>query len=189
MVGYQNIFTTMKNLSDYINSLNFEYAISYSGLRGDKFSHLETSNKEKIQQLKKEIESAGILQKTKLDKSIKALESELNICNSRIIKKNKEIHKSTIQVHKFEKNDKVLKEIFGILNSKFEELRLLMCAPIFRDAIVFYSKENEIQGILQMCFSCSSIKNENEEILEVDYKIFPRLMKQLIQLGHEIEDE
>jgi hypothetical protein len=64
-----------------------------------------------------------------------------------------------------------------------------MCPPIFRDAIVFYSKENEIKGILQMCFSCSWIKNEDEEDFEVDHKIFPKLMNQLIKVGHKIENE
>ena len=179
----------MKNLSKYIKSLNFEYAISYSGLRGEKFTKLEEESKKKIGGIEKEIESARFMEKPKPNKEIKDLEKEVNIYNSRIATNRGEIHKSTSQIHKFEKDDKEIKEILEILNSKFEEQHFWMCPPIFRDAIVFYSKEEEIKGILQMCFSCSWIKNENEEDFKVDHKIFPRLINQLIKLGHKIETE
>ena len=65
----------------------------------------------------------------------------------------------------------------------------MMCPPIYRDAIVFYSEEDEITGILHLCFGCSWIKNEKKEDIEVDYKIFPKLKDKLVQLGHPIENE
>lgn len=179
----------MKKLSKYIEKLNFEYAISYSGLRGEKFKRLENVNKEKIKHIEKEIESARFMQKPKLNKRIKELENEINISNSRIITSKNELHQSTQQIRKFEKSDKDLEEIIEILKIEFTEQYAWMCPPIFRDAIVFYSKEKEINGILQMCFSCSSMKNENEETLEVDYKIFEKMKEKLIQIGHQIKNE
>ena len=50
-------------------------------------------------------------------------------------------------------------------------------------------KEDKIVGILNMCFSCWWMKNENEEVLEVDHKIFPILKDKLIQIGHPIENQ
>jgi hypothetical protein len=179
----------MKNLSTYIKNLNFEYAVSYSGLRGEKFKNLEKINKEKIRNLEKEIESSRFMQKPKLNMKIKELEDEINIYNSRIITGKNEFHQSTKQIRRFEKEEKDLEEIIEILNIEFIEQYAWMCPPIFRDAIVFYSKEREINGILQICFSCSSIKNENEETLEVDHKIFEKLKEKLIQIGHQIENE
>ena len=179
----------MKSLSKYILNLKFEYAISYSGLRGEKFTILEEVNDTKIRKIEDKIESARFMQRSKLNKSIKELEDEINIYNSRIITRRNEIHQSTTQIRKFEKNDKDLKEIFEILNIEFTEQYTWMCPPVFRDAIVFYSKEHEINGILQIYFSCSLIKNENEETLEVDHKIFKELKDKLIQIGHQIEDE
>lgn len=179
----------MKNLIKYIKSLDFEYAISYSGLRGEKFTKLEEENKKKTNRLEKEIESSRLTEKSELTKEIEDLKKEVDIYNSRIITNKGISHKSTLQIHKFRKDDKEIHEIFEILNSKFEEQHFWMCPPIFRDAIVFYSEDGEIKGILQMCFSCSWIKNENEEDFQVDYKIFPRLMNLLIKLGHNIENE
>lgn len=65
----------------------------------------------------------------------------------------------------------------------------MMCPPIFRDAIVFYDKEDTIVGILQICFSCWWIKNEEEEDLTADQKIFPMLQDKLMQIGHLIEKD
>lgn len=178
----------MKDLNKYLKTLNFEYAISYSGLRGEIFERLEIRNRQKIKDIKKEIESARFMQIPKLREKIKDLDSEINIYNSRIIKKDKKLHDSTIQIRRFEQKDKDLKEIIEILNTEYTEQHAWMCPPIYRDAIVFYSKENEIIGILQICFSCRSIKNENEESVEVDYKIFEKLKSKLIQIGHQIEN-
>ena len=178
----------MKNLSNYIQSLNFEYAISYSGLRGEKFLNLEVENKKEIKRIEKEIESARFMQKPKLNAKIEDLKSEINLSNSRVINKKGDFHKSTEVVYKFEKDDKEIKSIFKILTSKFEEQVVAACAPILRDSIAFYSKQDEIVGILQMCFTCWSIKNEKEEYFEVDHKIFPILKDKLIQIGHPIEN-
>lgn len=72
----------MKNISNYVTNLNFEYAVSYSGLRGEIFQDLEAKNKKEIKRIKKEIESARFKQIPKLNKEIKALEDEINIYNS-----------------------------------------------------------------------------------------------------------
>lgn len=179
----------MKTLSDYIESLNFEYAISYSGLRGERFINLEIVNNEKIKKIEKEIESARFLQKQKLNKKIEDLKAEINPYNSRVINKKGELHKSAKMVRKFEKDSEELKSILKILKSKFDKQVFAICPPALRDSIVFYSKEDEIVGILQMCFNCSWMKNEKEEDLDVDHKIFPILKNKLIQIGHQIENE
>ena len=169
--------------------MSFEYAISYSGLRGEKFRKLEDVSNTRIERIKEDNKVSNSKQKLKLSKEIKELEDELNIYNARVITKVNKVHKSTIQVRRFKKEDKELVEIFNILNSKFEEQYVWMCAPIYRDAIVFYSQEDKMVGILQICFSCNWIKNESEEDLEVDNKIFQKLKEKLIQIGHQIESE
>lgn len=179
----------MKTISKYIRNLEFEYAISYSGLRGEKFTKLEKRNKIEIQRIEEEIKSARFIQMPKLKEQIEILEREINIINSRIIKKCGEFHKSSESIRKFQKEDEGLKEIFRILGAKFEEQAFAMCPPIFRDSIVFYSKEDEINGILQICFECIRMKTENEEDLKVGYKIFDTLKDKLIQIGHQIEHE
>ncbi len=180
----------MNNLSSYIQSLNFEYAISYSGLRGEKFINLEIENQEKIKQIEKEIESARFMQKPKLIENIENLKDEIGLYNSLLINKKGEFHRSTEIVCKFKKDDKELKSILVVLKSKFQiQKQVAVSGPsIYRDSIAFYSKEDRIVGILQICFKCWRIKNENEEIFEVDPNIYPILKEKLIQIGHQIEN-
>lgn len=179
----------MKNLSEYITNLKFEYAISYSGLRESEFELLEKLNKSQIQKIANELKFSKFAEKINLQKQIANLTDEINIYNSRIILENGKQHKSTKLINRFEKGDKRLNQILEILNLKFEEQHFWMCPPIFRDALVFYTKEERIAGILQICFSCGWIKNEKEEDFEVDNKIFSRLKYELINIGHKIENE
>jgi hypothetical protein len=51
----------MKDLSAYIKNLNFEYAISYSGLRGHDFELLEKANHNQVNILKNKMKMNRIL--------------------------------------------------------------------------------------------------------------------------------
>ena len=168
--------------------MNFEYAISYSGLREQEFELLEKLNQAQIKKIEKEIRSARFVEKSKLKIKAEALKNEIDIVNSRVIDKNGTFHKSTKLIRRFKIDDLELKKLLGILQTKFKEQYIWMCAPIYRNALVFYSKKGEISGILQICFSCESIKNENEEDFEVDLNIFPILKNELIKIGHNIEE-
>jgi hypothetical protein len=179
----------MKNLSIYITHLNFEYAISYSGLRAAEFEQLKKINTSKIKEITAEIKTSGWMKKSNLQAQIDHLAAEINIYDALIIDASGKQHPSTKLVHRFEKGDTQLNQILEILSLKFEEQDYWMCPPVFRDAIVFYTKEDKISGILQMCFSCAWMKNEKGEDLEVDNKIFTMLKHELTHLGHEIENE
>ena len=178
----------MKKLNEYVENLDFDYAISYSGLRGEKFKALEEINKAEIIKIKKEVFSARYMEKAKLKKQIEIIENEINVYNSRITNINGEFHKSCEAVHRFEKDDEDITAILEILNHKFKETVVALCVPIFRDSIVFYSKRNEINGVIQICFGCNYMRDENEATLEVDHKIYRMLKNKLIQLGHKIEN-
>ena len=63
----------MKKLNEYVENLDFDYAISYSGLRGEKFKALEEINKAEIIKIKKEVFSARYMEKAKLKKQIEII--------------------------------------------------------------------------------------------------------------------
>lgn len=178
----------MIKLSKYIKELSFDYAISYSGLRGIAFENLEFENKTRIKEIEEEMKTARFMEKSKLAEKTNSLLDEIDISNSRIVTINGKLHKSTRQIQKFDKESLEMKEILKILRSKFKQQVYAICTPIFRDAIVFYSKENEIVGVLHICFGCLWMKNENEEDIEIDTRLFFRLKNQFIKMGHQIKD-
>lgn len=144
----------LKNLSKYLENLEFDYTVTYSGLRGDRF---------------------------------KSLEQEINPYTARIVSREGDLLASAEAVRQLPAEDPDLNRILDILRSDFEDQLFFLCAQVFRDAIVFYSKEGKVKGILHICFSCNWIKDENDEDFEVDYKVFAQLKSEFIRLGHEIE--
>ncbi|MEM8907865.1 MAG: hypothetical protein AAGD05_08475, partial [Bacteroidota bacterium] len=150
---------------------------------------LEEKNKLNIQAIEEKILSASFMRKATLKKQIESLRDEIDLYNSRVINQYGTLHPSAKAIRRFEKTDKTLEAIFNILHIKFSEQAFAMCPPVFRDALVFFSKNHQITGILQICFDCLWIQNEQEEDLEVDQSIFPLLQQQLQQMGHPIEED
>ena len=129
------------------------------------------------------------MQVPKLKKQIEILEGEIDIYNARIIHQDGEFHKSCKLIHRFEKGDVNLNAIVRILQIESNGQVIAMCLPVFRDAIVFYSKEDEIKGILQICFGCLQMETANGLELEADIHIYEDLKAKLIELGHQIESK
>ncbi len=129
------------------------------------------------------------MERSKLQDEIEILQQATSLVNARLLNEKGELHPSTIAVHRFERNNIDTDRLLNILNIKYEDQSAWMCPPIFRDAIVFYSKDDHVVGILHVCFSCESIKNEKEEIMAADGKIFRFLKEELIRLGHNIEED
>ena len=177
----------MKNLNKYWQEINFDYLKTYSGLRGEKLEVLEQEIEEKVNQLKEDLKTARFMQKPKINKKIRDFKNEVDLYNSRIVDKNEVFHKTTIEITRKEKSAIFVKNLGAILNEECEIDVVAACLPVFRDAIVFYSNKDEIRGILQICFGCAAIKNENEERIIADYKSFDKLANLLKEVGHPIE--
>lgn len=62
-----------------------------------------------------------------------------------------------------------------------------MCAPVYRDAIVFYNKEDAIIEVLNICFSCEFIQNSNKTFIDADKSFYSHLKSLLLKFGHTIE--
>jgi len=177
----------MKNLIDYWKKIEFEYLKTYSGLRGETFEWLEKQINQKVIALKEELKTARFMQKSKINHQINSLLDEIDVYNSIIINEKGEFHQSTIEITRKEKPDEFVKKIDSILNLQPNREVASGCPPIFRDAIVFYSKKDEINGILQICFECATIKNEDEESLKTNEQTYSKLADLLKEVGHQIE--
>ncbi|MFK7971702.1 MAG: hypothetical protein AB8F95_15150 [Bacteroidia bacterium] len=178
----------MKSLAQYIKKLPFEYAVSFSGLRGEPFFTLQKEISLQIEVLESEYDKARYMDKQGLRYRITKLKKEIDIFDARIITLDGTLHKSAQAIHRFDKRSKELKTIVKILKTKCKEQWITLCIPEYRDAIAFYSKEGKIIDILHICFGCISIINEYGDVFEVDQSVFPKLYTELKQVGHEIQD-
>ena len=180
----------MSSIKSYIENLDFDYIKTYSGYRGELFENLKTENEEKIEELDFDIKFAGksnieqsemIMEKLRLTKELSTIRP--------LIQTDGTIHKSAIEINsQIPKNDSYIQNLFEALLLPPIDVVRSRCIPIFRDVIVFYSKENLIVGILNLCFECIEIENEKGEKFDLDQKSYWMLKNILRGIGHPTEN-
>ena len=176
-----------KNLKVYISKLNFDSIRTYSGLRGEKFIKLETETNNKIQVLEQDLAKAKYMQQSHIQAEIKKLTNLIAPEANLLIDKQSILHPSTTEISHLKRDDQIVQRIYEILNMDYVDKGLTLCIPVYRDAIVFYSSDDQIRGIIHICFECYKMMNENNLEFDVNLDIYPHLKELFLELGHKIE--
>ena len=64
-----------------------------------------------------------------------------------------------------------------------------MCAPIYRDAIVFYDLNKEIISTLNVCLSCEYMETKMFNHINADVETYNLMREFFIGLGHKVEEK
>ncbi|HEY8896251.1 MAG TPA: hypothetical protein VIM79_15595 [Niastella sp.] len=87
------------------------------------------------------------------------------------------------------KNDHPTAErIKEILLTEIENSMAFLCAPVYRDALVFYDSNGKIVSLLNICLTCLDLHAAPHNRIKGDYKAFEWLRRLFQGLGHEIEN-
>jgi len=62
-----------------------------------------------------------------------------------------------------------------------------MCAPIYRDAIVFYKSSGEIVSVLNICLSCEAMAIDSSNQVVAGSGTYEMLKKYFKEIGHPVE--
>ncbi|GAA3933370.1 hypothetical protein [Hymenobacter algoricola] len=81
-----------------------------------------------------------------------------------------------------------VEELAAMLQTELVDDMRWMCAPIYHDAIIFFSAENQIVSILNICLLCSSLLTGAGQDIPLDLNAHPRLKDWLKKLGHPVEE-
>jgi hypothetical protein len=177
----------MKNLQQYLEKIEFDFAITYSGLRGELLDLVRKEIKEKKKEIENEIKTVAFKEKTRLKEKLSELQGTTNLYNSRTINKDGELHLTSKKISNLSAGNDSLTKIIQILTEDCNEPYFLRCPPVYRDSIVFYNNEQSIKGIIHFCFECFSIIDENNNEFGTNRQILSSLKDILIKLGHPIE--
>ncbi len=165
----------MEKLSTYIQSLDFAYLKVYSGLRGDSFTAFSKQIEEEIARLEVLLPKARYMQQQKLNRKIEALKNQINIYNVRLINAQAITHPNAKELASLEKNDTRFPKLMNFLNREGRQEAISMCLPVYREAIAFFDKEDQINGILHLCFECHWIVNEEGNAFYYGTSDYPEL--------------
>lgn len=161
----------------FIDNLSFEYVETYSLLRGKDFEKLEIEYDE--------LDNKQNLNPNELERF-----SELNKYfgfTQYLLDDNGNFHFSSNKTNTFKKDEKVIMELISILKIKPQNIADWMCAPIYRDAIVFYDLNGKIVDCLNVCLSCEHLETNKFHLLS-DRKVYEGLLVFFKNCGHNIED-
>ena len=76
-----------------------------------------------------------------------------------------------------------------IISKQFIEKMDWMCAPFYRDTLVFRTKDNQIVESLNICFECGHMRDVTGNYIEADEEVYNELKSLLKSLGHDIQND
>jgi hypothetical protein len=171
--------------SQYIQSLVFDYIEIYSLQRGDEYEA-------DIQVLKPEHNKLKV-RKEKRNNLTEAEEIRLSELDGLLsvpqylIDDTGLFHFSSQRTNTFQYDKDVVGLLKDILNTKTTDVPNWMCAPIYRDAIVFYNSSGEIVSALNICLSCEVMAIDSCNQVIAGSGIYEMLRKFFKEIGHPVE--
>jgi hypothetical protein len=170
---------------DYINTLAFDYIETYSFQRGKKFEEDLKNFRADYERLK--------VRKEKRNNLTTAEEQQYNELNELLgfiqylINDRGQFHLSSHKVNAFPSKDPVVSRLKEILRTDIIDIPQWLCAPVYIDAIVFYSNDGTIVSTLNVCLSCQYMELQRFVHLNADYKTYDQLHQFFLDIGHEVE--
>jgi len=170
-----------KTTSAYINDLSFAYFKTYSFQRtGDYEIYAALCDKKANTDGRLSNEDNALF--NQLQKSVGH-----ELYSTRILSHDGKLHYSAEQIAHFMAGSRPSERLIEIMQTPIEQEMLWLCAPAYRDAILFYNDENELVSGINICFQCDQIESIDRQKIKTDYKTFKYLKQLLLELGHKIE--
>lgn len=170
----------------FINNLTFAYVETYSFQRGEAYEQQQ----EKYEQAHDRLKSRK-LKANDLTVDEEAAFNQLDkLCGftQYLIDDDNQFHYSSKKTNTFTATDPKVGLLKMILNTEVKEVPSLLCAPMYRDAFVFYNSEKQMVAVLNVCLSCLYMETKAFNQIRADYKTYDALKRFFIEIGHEVED-
>lgn len=170
----------------YIGQLKFDYIGTYSLQRGAAYDAQYRKQSEEYMQLSTRKTNGEVLFPDE-----EATFQELLPFVGRtqyVIDGNGAFHPSCNKINTFRHDDKNVHWLRQILRTPVVERPLFLCAPVYRDAIVFYDVAGNIVSSLNVCLECMYMETAPFHHLNGDYETYDLLKRFFIAIGHEVEN-
>ena len=170
---------------DYINSLTFDYVETYSFQRGEEFEKDLMIGRTELVKLKHKqlVSTLDLIEQRRFEKL-----SELYGHTQYLMNAKGEFHPFSKRISSYGSLDSKVMTLREILRTEIKDVPRWMCAPIYRDAIVFYNAD-KIVSTLNVCLNCEYMETSLFKHINGDIETYRSLRQFLIDCGHEVEDE
>jgi hypothetical protein len=168
----------------FINNLNFDYVETYSFQRGKDFEEKREMEFKEYSNLKvrnEKKDNLTTIEKERLNELNKFFGFTQYLLDSE-----KKFHPSSKMLNKFKSDDPIVEHLKNILKTEVINVPTWQCAPVYRDALVFYNQNLEIITTLNICLSCEYMETSMFNYIETDAKAYDLLRNFFKDIGHEI---
>lgn len=173
---------------DYINSLDFDYIETFSLQRGEDYSRKAMQLKRyRLNQL--QVKKSGNLILTDEEENSYNELSYLLSPAQYLSREDGSFHPSAELISTFEKSDPMVSTLISILQTEVVDVPQWMCAPVYRDAVVFYKKPGKMVSVLNVCLSCDYMETQIQGNLDADSRTYEKLKQFFISIGHPVEKD
>ena len=166
--------------------MTFDYVETYSFQRGTEFEESIKTSRPEYEKLKARKDKRNDL--TALEEKRFLELNDLYGFTQYLINDKGQFHPSSTKTHTFKSTDPQIDRLKDILRTEIKDIPSWMCAPMYRDAIVFYDTLNRIVSTLNVCLSCEYMETKMLSHINGDNKTYDLLRQYFIDLGHKIED-
>ena len=172
--------------TDFINYLTFDYVETYSFQRGQEFEENKKLIRAEYDRLK--------IRKERFNNLSTDDEERFSILNrllgftQYLVNDKGQFHPSSKRTNVFSKNDPNVIRIKNILLTKINDIPRWLCAPVYRDALVFYRSDKTIVSTLNICLSCQYMETKMFDHINGDYETYDLFKRFFIDIGHDVED-
>lgn len=163
---------------DYIKELNFDYMETYSFNRLDP---LLTVEYDELSQRRRHgrLPVPDMKRFEELDRLYNGFEL--------LIDESGTFHHSCERISTFQIDDPEVMRFKQIMQMEVIECLNMLCAPFYRDAVVFYDSSGQIVSVLNVCLSCKHMTTGNQR-LRADFEVYDLLKKFFLDNGHRVEE-
>lgn len=173
------------NSADYIKDLPFDYIETYSLQRGEEYNVVIQILKPERHNLKVRKEKRNNLTDSE-EIRLSELDALLGVTQY-LIDNTGRFHFSSQRTNTFICDNEEISLLKNILLTKTTNVNNWMCAPIYRDAIVFYKSSGEIVSVLNICLSCEAMAIDSCNRVVADSSTYEMLRKFFKEIGHPVE--
>lgn len=173
---------SQRSSAGFINDLEFDHIKTYSFRRGEEYEQF-------LKGMEKEYDRLVRRRNPTLDEvnSSNDLREQLYYTQN-LIGKNGTLHSFSKHTGTFKSDSEEVSRIKEILRTEIVDDAAWMCAPSYRDAIVFYDKDDWMISCLDICLSCGHMEAKPFGQLRADLLTYDLLKKFFLEIGHEVEE-
>jgi hypothetical protein len=182
-INFMNAASTSRTSVDYINSLEYNYIETYSLQRGIEFEMDFKARLAEYEEFQSGIGKAGLAaeEEEKFDQLRKLSDN-----TQYLVDEAGSFHPFSQKTNTFNKDDREAMKLTSILQTEVLNRYYWMCAPIYRDAVIFRKNNGDIVSVLNICLSCDNMIVDGKDI-SGDEKTYGSLRRFFTWIGHRVE--